>query len=115
MTDQPWTEAVRQAGADPPPDLASAVREELKDLWSDLDQARHYALRGGWSMACDWIVTRIVRLSRLAGATPWQEVPIPLMLDGTYVGVLATAGIAFERPGPEDVTAMRGWAAVQHG
>lgn len=64
------------------------------------------ALRGNWSMACDWAVERIVTLSRLAGATPWDEVSVTLLLDGTYQGVLSAAGIPFEPPDMTEVRAV---------
>jgi hypothetical protein len=108
-----WADAVREAGEDPPADLGAAVREELACLWTDLDQAVHYALRGGWSMGCDWVTARIVRLPRIAGATPWEQVPIPLVLDGTWQGILAASGITCEPPGPDGVRAMREWREAQ--
>lgn len=108
-----WADAVRRAGEDAPADLGAAVREELAALWSGLDRAVHDALRGDWSIECDWVTTRIVRLSRLAGATPWEQVPIPLVLDGTWQGILTAAGIAFEQPGPDGMRAMLEWRKAQ--
>jgi hypothetical protein len=105
-----WARAVLEAGEDAPADLAEAARDELVSLWTDLDHAVHYAYRGGWSMGCEWITRRIVRLSRLAGATPWGQIPIPLLLDGTYQGILTAAGIAFEEPGADDMRGMKEWA-----
>ena len=49
-------------------------------------------------MHCDWLTTRIVILSRLAGVTSWEEVPTDLLLDGTYAGICAAAGLD---PGPQ--------------
>ncbi len=108
-----WDAAARCADDDPPADAIAAIREELACLWTDLDHAVHYSYRGGWSMACDWVTTRIVTLSRVAGATPWSEVPIPLVLDGTWAGILTSAGIAFEEPGPDDMRDMREWREAQ--
>jgi hypothetical protein len=83
-----------------PGDLWEACVDETRDLWSDLSTARReaYDQKLRWSMHCDWITTRIVILSRLAGVTDWEQVPTDLVLDGTYAGILATAALD---PGPQ--------------
>ena len=93
-----WDNAVAEALEDAPADLAAAVRAELEHLWSDLDHERSYAYNGVWSVGCDGRVTRIVALSRLAGATRWGAIPVSLLQDGTYQGILNAAGIPFEPP-----------------
>jgi hypothetical protein len=103
---EPWDAAVRDAGEDPPADLAAAVAEELRCLWSDLGQARRRAIKGAWSLECDWLVTRIVQLTRLTEATPWGQIPIPTLLDGTYQGVLRSAGIAFAPPDMQEIAEL---------
>lgn len=78
-------EAVEQAGATEEyatPD--EALRWLLELAWSDLEQARHYALNGRWSMACDGHVTRIIGLTRLVGPLSWEHVSVDLILDGIY-------------------------------
>src|SRR5690348_14405905 len=94
-----WDAAVERAGEDPETDLAEAVKNELASLWSDLDTAMRYALKGDWSMQCDWITERIIRLSRLTDVTPWGQVPYTLLLSGIYQGILTSAGFEFDTPG----------------
>ena len=52
-----------------------------------------------WPAECDGLVVRIVMLSRVAKATPWQHVPASLLADGIYQGILRSAGIIFAPPG----------------
>ncbi len=99
----PWDRAIADAAEDSPAGLLSAARAELCDLWYDLGNARRAAINGSWSMQCDNVVVRIVHLSRLAGVTPWQQIPIPSLLDGTYQGVLSAAGLEFEPPDMDEV------------
>lgn len=73
--------------------LLDVAREELSSLWRDLDDARHRAYRGQWSMGCDSLVERIKALTPLVGPTPWDEVQIPLLEDGIYQRVHAELGI----------------------
>jgi len=94
-----WDAAVAVAGDGPPKDLPAAVDEELIALWSDLSQARGRAARQRWSVECDGLVVRIVMLTRLTKATPWQHVPASLLADGSYQGILRSAGVAFALPG----------------
>jgi len=90
-----WDAAVALAGEEPPADLSAAVAEELIALWSDLSEALRRAAGRDWSVECDGLVVRIVMLSRLAGATPWQHVPAWLLADGVYQGILRSAGVIF--------------------
>ena len=92
-----WDAAVAGAGDGPPTDLSAAVAEELIALWSDLNEALRRA-RQRWSVECDGLVARIVMLSRLTTATPWQQVPASLLADGIYQGILRSAGVAFVPP-----------------
>lgn len=93
-----WDWAVAAALEDAPEDLAAAARDELRYLWDDLDRARRVAINGAWSTGCDTLVVRIVTLSRLVGATGWGDIQVPLLLDGTYQGILQAAGVDFEPP-----------------
>lgn len=93
-----WDEAVAAAAVEPPADLAEAVEAELIDLWSDLSSALASAANGEWSMHCDWIVTRIVVLSRITRPTPWAKCPADVLLNGMYSGIMATAGLDVEQP-----------------
>ena len=103
-----WAAAVAAAGEQPPVDLPAAVGEELIALWSDLAEAIRRAAGRCWSTECDGLVLRIVMLSRLSTATPWQWVPAPLLADGVYQGVLESAGIAFNSPCAADMHGV-GW------
>ena len=94
-----WDAAVAVAGEEPPANLSAAVAEELIALWSDLSEALHRAAGRCWSLESDGLVVRIVMLSRLAGATPWQHVPAWLLADGTYQGILRSAGFIVALPG----------------
>ena len=93
-----WDAAVAVAGDGPPVDLPAAVAEELIALWSDLGLALRCAPRQLWPVECDGLVVRIVMLTRLTKATPWQQVPASLLADGIYQGILRAAGVAFAPP-----------------
>jgi len=93
-----WDAAVAVAGDGPPVDLPAAVAEELIALWSDLGLALRRAPRQLWPVECDGLVVRIVMLTRLTKATPWQQVPASLLADGIYQGILRAAGVAFAPP-----------------
>lgn len=73
--------------------LSAALREELAHLWRDLDDARHGAANGYWSMRCDWLVSRIKRITPLVGPTPWQQIQAPLLEQGIYQRVHAELGV----------------------
>src|SRR5687767_12721796 len=78
-------EAVAQAGSTEEyetPD--SALRWLLELAWSDLESARHSAINGRWSMACDGQVCRIIGLTRLVGPLSSEHVAVDLILDGIY-------------------------------
>jgi hypothetical protein len=94
-----WDAAVAVAGEEPPADLSAAVAEELIALWSDLSQALGRAGGRRWSVECDGLVVRIVMLSRLTNATPWQHVPASLLAEGIYQRILRSAGVTFAPPG----------------
>jgi hypothetical protein len=92
-----WDAAVAVAADGPPADLPAAVAEELIALWSDLDETLRRA-RQRWSVECDGLAVRIVMLSRLTTATPWQQVPASLLADGIYQGILRSAQVTFAPP-----------------
>ena len=98
-----WAAAVAAAGEQPPADLPSAAAEELIALWSDLGEAIRRAVGRSWSVECDGLVVRIVMLSRLTTATPWQWIPAPLLASGVYRGVLESAGIAVTPPSMAEI------------
>jgi hypothetical protein len=106
-TGNPWDRVVREELAEPRPDLMTAIRDELEALWSDLSAARRNACRDRWSMQCDWLTGRIVILTRLAGATPWEKIQPDLLLDGTYAGILEATGAVFGQPDLDAVRAMQ--------
>lgn len=80
--------------------LRTALREELSCLWTDLQTARRDAYKDGWSMHCDWLVTRIKTITPLVGPTPWTELDIQLIEDGVYQRVHAEIGV--DAPYDED-------------
>lgn len=108
-----WDRAVSEAAEYPPATLEDAAREELAFLWADLAHEAHYAYNGRWSAACDSLVTRIVRLSRLAGPVSWQQISYPLLLSGTWQGITAAAGFNVPQPGEADLQRMRDWMESQ--
>ncbi|MFJ9633796.1 hypothetical protein ACIRU8_39490 [Streptomyces sp. NPDC101175] len=76
--------------------LKVAVREELSDLWGDLHRAQTYAINGTWSIACGNLEERIKLLTPLVGATPWDEIQIPLLENGVYQRIHGDLGIVVE-------------------
>lgn len=87
--------------------LREAVREELDALWSDLNIARRDAINGIWSIRCDGLVERIKALTPLVGATPWEQIQIPLLEEGVYQRIHAELGISVDVD-MERVTEVRG-------
>ncbi|MFJ2769059.1 hypothetical protein [Streptomyces sp. NPDC087300] len=73
--------------------LRGAIRAELDNLWNDLDAARDDALRGHWSMRCDFLTDRIKKLTALVGPPPWRNVELSLLEDGVYQRVHAELGV----------------------
>lgn len=93
-----WDEAIQRVKEEPPLDHEALLRDELSNLWSDLDEAMNRAINGRWSMQCDWLTERIVTLTRFAGATPWEQVPTTLLLNGNYQGIMTAAGFHYPPP-----------------
>jgi hypothetical protein len=110
-TAAPWEDTVRANMEAPLLNLIEVVQEELAALWCDLSAARNRAYRNRWSMECDWLAGRIVTLTRIAGATPWGQIGLDLLLDGTYTGILEAAGAEFDRPDLDEVRRL--WEAVR--
>lgn len=109
-----WDTAIAEATEYPHASIEDAVHRELVLLWSDLAEARRMAYKGRWSVGCDNPVTRIVQLSRAAGTwTPWQEISYPLLMDGTWQGITAAAGVTMPVPGEDDLRKMREWTDGQ--
>lgn len=70
------------------------VAFELRCLWNDLDQAIRSAADGRWSVRCDNVVERIVRLTRHLGRpAPAREVPMTLLAHGVYRQVHEAMGV----------------------
>jgi hypothetical protein len=86
--------------------LEEAAREQLAYLWGDLDEARRYAHNGTWSLKCDALVERIKDLTALVGATPWDQIQIPLLELGIYQRIHAELGIEVQ-PDMTRVAQMR--------
>jgi hypothetical protein len=72
----------------------SALRWQLKLAWSDLDDARSSALNGRWSIKCEQQVAQIIGLTRLVGPTPWEAIPVDLLLDGVYERIHEVIGVS---------------------
>jgi hypothetical protein len=103
---QPWDHAVADAAEEPGTSWQQVVAEEVDALWADLGDAYSAALNGMWSMQCDGLVTRIVRLTRLGHVTPGGGTTFALLLNGIYAGILTTAGIAFDPPDMDEMAAL---------
>lgn len=65
-------------------ELTAVCREELTDLWYDLNEARRTAQNGRWSIQCEYIQGRIEKLTKLVGPTSWESIQIGLIEDGLY-------------------------------
>lgn len=101
MTVSPWAAAVASACAGRRPAARAVIRDELIALWADLNDTVGEAFGGRstvWSGECDILAARIIRLSRAAGATPWQQVPARMLTSGIYQGLMTDAGIRHGEP-----------------
>jgi hypothetical protein len=74
-------------------DLEQALRDELGYLWGDLGDAIHTAINGRWSIRCDNLEDRIRALTQLVGPTPWEQVGMTLLENGTYQRIHDDLGI----------------------
>lgn len=117
---EPWTLAVADAAEEEiPASPEDVIRDELRALWHDLDTAidatikTRFSAPGAWSVHAISIGVRIIILSQIAGATPWEQVPTSRLLDGTYQGMLTAAGIEHAEPGEDDLRQMREWIEGQ--
>lgn len=117
---EPWARAVADADDEEvPPDLLSALRDEIAALWRDLDTAIDQTIKGrftppdAWSMHALGLASRIIVLSRMAGATPWEQITYNRLLDGTYQGLMTAAGIEHAEPGEDELRQMREWTERQ--
>lgn len=76
--------------------LDEAVTQEQIWLWSDLCRARRSAINTDWSIQCENLAHRIVRLARLTTATRWNEIDVSLLRDGVYEEVLRQAQLHYD-------------------
>jgi hypothetical protein len=105
-----WHRVLDEDGDEDTPDsLEAAVRDEIANLWNDLDNAIRMAHNGEWSVGCDNYAGRIIRLSRLAGPLSWENVPFTMLLSGTYHRMLADARIGHAEPGEDHLRKMQEW------
>lgn len=108
MNEAPWALAIADVARDRPLNIIAACAEEVMVLWTDLDDAIRNTIRtcrsdeNAWSVGALGIAVRIVHLSRFTGATPWTQVPMNRVLDGTWHGLLAAAGIPHTGPTAEE-------------
>lgn len=88
-------------------------------LWGDLDIAIDQTIRGrftppgAWSVHALGLAARIIVLSRLVGATPWEQISPQRLLDGTYHRMLTAAGIQHAEPSEAGLQRMREWRDSQ--
>jgi hypothetical protein len=72
--------------------LVTHVRDELVNLWADLEDAVRMAANGSWSGGCERLMERIKALSDLVGPASWQDISIPFLLSETYRQVCEDIG-----------------------
>ncbi len=79
--------------------LLQVARQELGHLWFDLVQLRWLHDRQDpllrWIVPVEEMERRIVSLTQAVGPTPWREVPLTLLKDGTYDRIYRAAGIPY--------------------
>lgn len=64
------------------------------DLWDQLIEARRSSMSGVWSIRCGGIVHRLVWLTKhTQKPTPWGNVPMDLLIDGTYEAIHEAIGM----------------------
>jgi hypothetical protein len=68
-------------------DVAHVLDAENFHLWDDLFSAMKRAIRGRWSMECDWIVERIVMLEGVGALRPDRD-SLPSVEDGEWLLVM---------------------------
>ena len=88
-------------------DWETAVHQEMACLWNDLAEARDRAINHVWSMECDGLVDRIITLCRLVDPTKWGDIPVTLLIDGTWQAIMRDFGFHVEHPPPGLVEEMR--------
>lgn len=81
-----------------------AVTDELYRLWGDLEGARRNALNGRWSIDCDDLTMRIVKLSLASGIhIPWERIGYGLLTRGIWQGIMKSIGANVPMPTPDDL------------
>lgn len=88
---------------DVPSSLGEGAGNEIEYLWSDLERAIRRACNGHWSAECDYLTERIIMLSSLVGAAPWEKIPLSLLRNGIYQGIMTAAGLEYAPPDMEEV------------
>lgn len=88
--------------------LEEAAGDELMRLWHDLYSQMRYARDGCWSVGCEYIVSRIVTLTRALGRPArWQDMPLNLLENGIYQRMHDLLGMAYEPPDMDAVARSR--------
>lgn len=64
--------------------LRTTLRDELENLWGDLNGAMNRAANGQWSIECDHLASRIGTISHVVGPVDPGSVQMPLLLNGTF-------------------------------
>lgn len=94
-------------------ELEEALVDELKRLWNDLHWQILSAIDCRWSIGALNVRDRIARLTALVGPLHWRDVPMPLLLNGTYSEVHDALGVAVDEVPPEELEKIRQWERRQ--
>lgn len=98
--------------------LRSFVVDAGADAWDRLDKAIEASSNGSWSIGAANAAVDAVTAARLVGATPWGDVPWPLVRGGVYRAVLEVAGLPVDLPDEAETArvdrAMRGHTRVDN-
>jgi hypothetical protein len=108
-TKLPWPERLTEPDAGPAGSLEEAARNELANLWCDLERAVKEANRGGWSTGCIGLANRIRSLTRLVGPARWGEVPFALVDSGLFQRLHAEWEVPVEIDSAEFAAFRRYW------
>ncbi len=90
---RPWPARLVDPDSMYPTTLEGTLRDELVYLWEDLHHAIEHAHNGCWSTACESLTYRIVALTRVTTALPWEAVQVRLVRSGVYERIHREAGL----------------------
>ncbi|MCV7174773.1 hypothetical protein [Mycolicibacterium sphagni] len=88
------------------------IRDELIQLWSDLDTAQRNAINGDWSIQCDGIGQRIKEASELVGPVDYADIGMTHLITGWFAAMNRRIGIVDPKlPTDEEIA---GYIEMQH-